>query len=90
MEITPIDEASFRKYCCERMAVEKDFIKLFYRILFQSAFDGKVLTHRQAFNLLNELYFNMTGKLRYLDYESFRSAIIRLENLEHWNGISSN
>lgn len=56
MEITPNNETSLKKYCCERMAIKKEFIKILYAVLSQSALDSKDLTHLQAFNLLNELY----------------------------------
>ena len=81
MEISYSGKGSFRNYCCKRMSVQKEFIKLFYEVLYQAALEGKDLTHRQAFDLLNKLYFKMTGKLRYMDYVSFCINRIRTENI---------
>lgn len=85
MEISPNESESLRKYCCKRMSVQKDFIRLFYEVLYESALEGRDLIHRQTFNMLNELYFNMAGKLSYKDYAAFCIDRIRRENIEHRN-----
>ncbi len=71
------DQESFRKYCVKRLSVHKEFVKLFYQVLYTAAFEGIEITHRQAFDLLNELYHRMTGKYRYESYESFYIIKIR-------------
>jgi hypothetical protein len=75
------DQESFRKYCTKRMDDKKEFIKLFYEVIYQSAFEGKDLTHRQVFNLLNNIYFKLTGKFRYKNYETFYFTKIRMDNI---------
>ena len=82
MELNPTEKESLRNYCCKRMSVQIDFVKLFYEVLYQSVLEGRDLTHRQAFNVLNEIYFNMTGKLRYKDYVAFCINRVRTDNIE--------
>jgi hypothetical protein len=82
VELKPTVNESFRNYCFKRMSVQKDFIELFYEVLYQSALEGRDLTHRQAFKVLNELYFNVTGRLRYSDYITFCINRIRMDNIE--------
>jgi hypothetical protein len=81
MDTTLSDKEAFRRYCLSRMTDKKKFIQLFYELLYQSASEGKDVTHLQMFKALNQLYFNITGKLRFKDYLSFHFTKIRLEQI---------
>lgn len=78
IEIQESEQESFSKYCRERLSIQKEFIKMFYVLLATAAEEGKVFTHRQAFELLNKLHFNLTGKYRYENYGLFLIMLIRL------------
>jgi hypothetical protein len=80
MEISGSKENLFKQYCRKKLSIEKEFIKLFYNVLYLSDSEGKDITPRQAFEILNKLYFNLTGKYRYKTYELFLLARIRMEN----------
>ena len=54
IEIVGPDTEAFKEYCAKRMSVQKDFIKLFYEVLYTAAYEGKDISHRQAFDLLND------------------------------------
>ena len=47
-----------------------------------AAYEGRDISHRQAFNLLNDLFFNMTGRYRFANYELFLIMRIRLGHKE--------
>ncbi len=82
IETVGLDNDAFKEYCAKRLSVPKDFVRLFYEVLRMATFEGKDISHRQAFDLLNELYFRMAGKLRFKDYETFCFNKIRMDNKE--------
>ena len=47
-----------------------------------AAYEGRDISHRQAFNLLNDLFFNMTGRYRFANYELFLIMRIRIGNID--------
>jgi hypothetical protein len=79
MEIVGSKDHLFREYCRKKLSAQKEFIRLFYQILDLSSTEGRDVTPRQAFQLLNDVYFRLTGKYRFKTYELFLLARIRLE-----------
>ena len=79
MQIVGSKDYLFREHCRKKLSVQKEFIRLFYEILYLSSREEKEITPRQAFQLLNGVYFNLTGKYRFKSYELFLLARIRLE-----------
>jgi hypothetical protein len=44
----------------------------FFKIYFQECKNAK--TNQEAFNTVNDLYFNLFGRYRYIDYASFKNV----------------
>jgi hypothetical protein len=80
IEFPESEQESFRKYCRQRLSIQKEFIKLRHVVLATAEHEGKEMTHRQVFELLNKLHFNVTGKYRFENYELFLIVLIRLEH----------
>ncbi len=54
------------------------FVECFNMELKKAFKNNEKLTHKEAFNRLNEEYFEYTGKYRYNDFESFKKTLYNL------------
>ena len=80
MEEIQSESEIFKQYCRKRLAVKREFINLYYEVLYMAAYEGRALNHLQTFNLLNSIYFNLTGKLRFENYVAFTIQRIRMDH----------
>jgi hypothetical protein len=80
MEEIQSEREIFKQYCLKRLSVKREFINLYYEVLIMAALEGKDLNHLRAFNLLNSMYFNLTGKLRFENYVAFTIQRIRMNH----------
>lgn len=60
-----------------RMIDRDGFIELFNQALKTACKNNEKLTHKEAFNNLNDEYFDYTGKYRYDSFESFKKTIYK-------------
>jgi len=89
MENTNQEQELFRTYCQKRLSDKKEFRNLYYEILYNSEEEGKGITHLQAFMIINRMYFEMTGKLRYKNYLEFCIDRIRTDNIKRRKNLTT-
>ena len=56
-----------------RMISPSGFVYLFWEEIKQSQSSNNPITHQQAFDNLNNEYFESTGKYRYKNFQSFKT-----------------
>lgn len=60
-----------------RMLTKKSFIDLFWEKLREARKKDPAITRKEIFDRLNDYYYSITGRPRYIDYESFSRTMRR-------------